>query len=143
VNPPGIPAKGTAYLRKAATGNMTSTVRINRPSAPVYDPVTHTAVATTGSVGYTGQAHVHPVSGGADVYAGDALTALMTVQVSIPWDATPVPREEDQVFIVACEDPSLVNKTLRIVDVLAGGIGFPVRALSCTFVEANPFVPGA
>ena len=39
--------------------------------------------------------------------------------------------------------PELVGKTLRILDVSGGGVGTPVRTLTCTYLDANPFNPGA
>jgi hypothetical protein len=123
---------------------MVSQVRIQRPAVPDYDPVSGYAVGVKADVpGYEGKAHVHPVTSAGTVYTGDTLTALMSVQVSLPYNATPVPREEDQVVIVADDDPALVGKTLRITDVGSGGIGRPVRLLTCTFVEDNPFNPDA
>lgn len=123
---------------------MTAQVRVQRPAVPYYDEITGYAVGvTTNAPGYLGKAHVHPVTSGGTVYTGETLTALMSVQVSLPYDATPIPREEDQLVIIACEDPALVDKTLRITDVGSGGIGFPVRMLTCTFVEDNPFNPEA
>lgn len=141
MNPPGIPQIGIAYLRNQATALMRSQVHVSRPGVPVYDPVTGNAVGTTGTSGYVGAAHIHPAVGGAAVYQNDALVSMVQVQVSLPWNAIPVPHEEDQVVVISDDDASLVGKTLRVVDVSAGGIGFAVRMLTCTFVEPNPYDP--
>lgn len=139
MNPPGIPQIGIDYLRKQATALMRDQVRIKRPDVPVYNPTTGLAVGATSSTGYTGVAHLHPAQGGAAVYQGDQLQSLVQIQVSIPWNATPVPMEDDHVEVLSTEDPALVGRTLRIVDLSYTGIGFPVRQLTCTFIEASPF----
>lgn len=143
MKPPGIPQVGIDYLRNQSAALMTSTVTIKRPAVPVYSASTGYAVGTTSQTGYSGPAHIHPATGGAVTYQADQLVGVMQVPVSIPWDASPVPIEDDQVLVVATEDPALLGRTLRIVDVSKGGIGFPVRLLSCTFIEAGPFDPSA
>lgn len=143
MNPPGIPQVGINYLRTQATALMPSTVTIKRPGITSYDATTGLATGITESVGYTGVAHIHPASPGNASYSADSLQEITQVQVSIPWNASPVPREEDHVEIDTDSDPALVGKTLRIVEVVKGGIGFAVRVLICTFVEPNPFDPSA
>lgn len=143
MKPPGIPPVGISYLRAQASALMSSQVRVRRPAVPVYSATTGYAVGTTSETGYVGLAHIHPAAGGAATYVGDQLVGMMQVTVSLPWDASPVPAEEDQVYIEATDDPALVGRTLRVVDVSKGGIGFAVRELSCTFVEPGPFDPSA
>lgn len=139
MKPPTIPASAIAYLRRQATAQMRDQVRIKRPSVPVYDATTGIATGSTETVGYTGVAHLHPAQGGAAVFQGDQLQAMVQIQCSIPWDASPVPHEEDHVEVVSSEDTAVVGRTLRIVDVSYTGTGYPVRVLTCTFVEASPF----
>lgn len=141
MRPPGIPQVGINYLRAQATALMPSQVTIKRPAVTGYNPATGLAIGVTGTTGYSGAAHIHPTKPGGASYAADSLQEISQVQVSIPWNATPVPHEEDQVLVVADTDPALVGKTLRIVEVVKGGIGFAVRVLVCTFVEPNPFDP--
>lgn len=143
MRPPRVPSRGKVYIRAAALGNMNSQIQIVRPTEPIYDPTTGFAIGTRAAEGYTGRAHIHPAVPGADVYAGEALEGVTTIPVSIPWNATPVPNDEDQVVVLDDEDPGLIGKTLRITDANGSGIGFPVRMLTCTFVDPTPFNPGA
>lgn len=140
---PGIPAAGIAYLRKVVQDGMTDTVQILRPDIPVYDPSTGYATGVTkGAAGYTGPAHVHPTGQAAPITVGDTYEAQATVQVTLPFSAVPIPRNEDHVVILdigPLGDASMAGETLRIINVSGGGTGSVTRTLTCTFEQANPF----
>ena len=144
VNLPGIPPEAISYIRGAKTAAMRSQIKVVTPAVPVYDGVTGMATgATAPTPGYTGPADVHDAQGGGEQEFADGLMEVNSIQVSVPFTATPVPKVEDHVVILATDDPSLVGETLRIVGVTNGGLAPVVRTLTCTFEQANPFNPGA
>lgn len=143
---PRIPSRGITYLRAAVRANMADQIKVVRPAVPVYSPSTGYAVGTTSQTGYIGQGHVHQTDPSGSIQLGDGVEALAVVSVTIPYDAAPIPHNEDHVVVLSVglgNDPSLVGETLRIINVSGGGIGFVTRTLTCTFVQANPFDPGA
>jgi hypothetical protein len=133
------------YRRKMTQVFMRSQIEIVRPLAPTYDPMTGIAVAASNSTftGYTGKAHISGSSSAGTIMTGEAMTELSSIQVSIPWDSTPYPREEDQVIVLLDPNPSLVDEVLRIIDVNRGGNGADVITLSCTFVTPGSYNQGS
>lgn len=143
MNLPGVPAFGVTYLRAAVQTAMADTVRIVRPDIPVYDSTTGYATGVTkAGPGYFGKAHVHTAGQSAPITVGDTTEPMAVIEISVPFDAQPVPRNEDHVVIQAMGplgDQTLVGETLRIINISNGGLGFAVRQLTCTYEQANPF----
>lgn len=143
---PGIPSAGVAYLRKVVTDGMVDAIAVVRPDVPTYDETGFATGTITNTPGYIGPAHVHVTSQSETITVGDTMEPMAVVQVSIPFDASPVPRNEDHVLVTALGplgDPSLFGETLRIVNVSGGGLGFISRTLTCVFEQASPFDPSA
>lgn len=140
---PGIPAYGVAYLRRVVTDGMTDTVQVVRPAVPVYDQATGYATGvSTAEPGYLGPAHVRTTNQTAPVTVGDTVLPMAVVEVSLPFAADPLPRNEDHLVIQAVGalgDKSLEGETLRIINVSGGGTGATTRTLTCVFEQANPF----
>lgn len=143
VSIPGIPVDATNYIRSVTKAGMRSVVQVVTPDVPVYDDVTGFATGTTKAVGYSGPATVHDAQGGSEQEFADGLVEVNTIQIAVPFDATPVPQVEDHLTVTATDDPTLVGETLRIISISNGGVIPVVRTLTCTFVQANPFNPGA
>jgi hypothetical protein len=145
VTRPGIPSQGIAYLRKVVQDNMIDSIEVIRPGEPVYDASTGYATGVTSATpGYEGRAHIHPPNVSAGFDPGQGMVSLATVQVTIPFDAEPIPRAEDQVKVtLALSDPAMTGETLRIAHVSGGGIGFVTRVLTCTYEKDTPFSPEA
>lgn len=143
VSIPGIPVEATNYIRGVTKAGMRSTVQVVTPDVPVYDDVSGYAVGATKAVGYSGPATVHDAQGGGEQDFADGMVEVNSIQISVPFDAAPVPQVEDHLTITATDDPTLVGETLRIISITNGGVIPVVRTLTCTFVQANPFNPGA
>lgn len=143
---PGIPAYGIAYLRSVVQDSMVDVITIVRPSQPLYDPVTGYATGVIEATAiYTGKAHIHPSTPGGAFLMGEGTEPMNTVTISLPFDA-PEPRKDDHVVITllsGMSDPTLAGETLTVVNSAGGGLGAPVRLLTCTYVAANPFDPSA
>jgi hypothetical protein len=143
MNRPGIPSTGVDYLRRVVQDGMTDSIRVLRPDIPTYDETTGYATGVSkDDLGYIGPAHVHVAGQSAPVAVGDTVEPMAIIEVTIPFDAAPVPRNEDHLIILsigALGDAALANESLRIINVSGGGLGFITRTLTCTFEQANPF----
>lgn len=140
---PSVPQVAYDYLRTAINATMRGSVQVIRPNVPVYDSSTGYAVGSTKEFGYNGPANVHNAMGAGEQEFADGMVEVNTVQVTIPYDATPIPSLEDHVLVSVSSDPAMVGETLRIIGISSGGTFPVVRTLTCTFVQSNPFNPTA
>ncbi|MFE6866013.1 DUF6093 family protein [Kitasatospora sp. NPDC057692] len=109
--------------RAAHEALMVDTVRLVRPGAEVYDPVTGATVQPDSRVLYgPGPGRVRPAAALAeDVQAGQRAVVLGRYEVALPWAALPVGGERpvpgDQVLVDASPDVRLVGRTLWVTSV--------------------------
>jgi hypothetical protein len=66
------------------------------------------------------------------VQLGEGQVDVRQVIVSIPWNAT-APHRDDLVQVTACkQDPDMIGRYLRVVEVAGGSLFHDARRLSCT-----------
>lgn len=114
-------------LRSMVARWLTDTCTINDAApAPVFDPETGYSSAGGAAV-YAGACRIRPAgASGRDV--GDAPIVLHSYLVTIPWDAVGIAINQ-VVTITDSDDPDMVDRTFRVVDV-EGGTGNPHRRLT-------------
>ena len=111
-----------AKLRAYAESRMTDTIRITRPGKPAVDPVTG-AETPTGEVLYEGPGKVQTSGGMASqttTASGDSsnaggLVLEWSLYLHLPISATGL-REKDVALVIDSQDPDLVGRTMRLVN---------------------------
>ena len=111
-----------AKLRAYAESRMTDTIRITRPGKPAVDQVTG-AETPTGEVLYEGPGKVQTSGGMASqttTASGDSsnaggLVLEWSLYLHLPISATGL-REKDVALVIASQDPDLVGRTMRLVN---------------------------
>jgi hypothetical protein len=68
---------------------------------------------------------------------GEDEVPLQATQLSIPWNADPVPRRDDEVEVLTSDDPAMVGKRFRIMDVAKAGDLRPTRRFTVQTIEAS------
>jgi hypothetical protein len=113
-----------AALRSVVARFLTDSCTIATPGAdPVFNPSTGYSDADGDEV-YDGPCRLRP-SSGSTVDAGGAVLTLHRYDLTVPWDTTGLTVGQ-VVTITDSNDPSLVGRTYRIVDV-QGGTDTPHR----------------
>lgn len=131
-------AWGTRAAQEQAAGAMTATVRVRRPSRPVFDPDTNRlAAGTTLTTLYTGMARVSPVTGTAPIPIGEDLIYYSSVYVTLPFSAR-TPQVNDVVEVLEHPDPAAVDRIFRITDVEVGGLMPSTYRVHATGVAPYP-----
>lgn len=132
-----------AYVRRYARFNMRNTVRITRPTEPVFDPLTGTLDSSDDELVYEGIARIYTVQGPLTYSLGDEPQQYSSTYVSIPvTDEAGVPllapRVEDVVTVLTSPtDVSMEGRTFQIQDVEAGGQWMAVRRLQVAGIQAS------
>lgn len=135
--------RAIAYMQTKMLGQMQNVVAVRRPQGPSFNTTTgvYTANTTTTPV-YSGKARIYPSSGGGNVPLGDGYLTMRTMIVSVMAAGSEVIQVNDLLVVTtAYDEPSLLNKWFRILDVDISGVLDPTRKLTCTEVEANSFHP--
>ncbi len=109
-------------LRAYAESRMTDTIRITRPGKTAVDPVTG-AETPTGKVLYEGPGKVQTSGGMASqttTASGDSsnaggLVLEWSLYLHLPISATGL-REKDVALVVDSQDPDLVGRSMRLVN---------------------------
>lgn len=130
-------AYAVKYMRRRAELMMTSTIRIFHPGNPVFDSTTGMTGGGTPTNIYQGPARIFTMTG-SPAPLGDQVVSMNQTVVSIPYNS-PLPRVDDVVEIQTNDDPALVGRNYRIVDVEEGGIASPVRHLTVSGVQPDAF----
>lgn len=108
-------------LRTVVAVFLTDDCTINAPSAVNYDPDTLTYTDTAGDEVYSGSCRIRPASGPSDAEAGESVRTLHGYDGWLPHTADV---ERDQILTVTdSDDPYLVGRAFRIVDVQGGSEG--------------------
>lgn len=138
IRPPLPSKRARAYVTKMTLAQMTSQVAVTRPGPPTFDPATGLTEAHAGATVWSGPARIYSTSGSLTVM-GEGVVSLGQTNISIPQDA-PLPKVDDIVDVTSSlDDPAMVNRRYRVIDVSEGGILSPTRTLACTTVEGNPW----
>jgi hypothetical protein len=89
-------------------------------------------------VGYVGTGRFWLSNDSSLSIVGDGDYSTIATNISIPWDATPVPDLDEYVVVTSSyEDPTLEGKIYRIVGVDGGGFLRAARRLSVVAVSEN------
>ena len=123
------------YARRHATAHMYYTVIIERMAAGVFDEQTGQITVASKKTVYTGPARLWTVSGPQVFAIGEDQLAFSQTNLSIPWDANPVPHRDDVATVTDITgaefgDDELLWKSFRITDVQLGGQMFATRRMS-------------
>ncbi len=125
------------FARAYAEGNMIATVRVTRPSVPVFNRATGGLTAMgPETVVHHGPGRVYSVTGPQQYSMGDENQFYSSTFVSIPISATK-PRIDDVVEVLAHPDPNIVGRSFRVQDVEAGGQIPVVHRMSVTGIQAS------
>ena len=131
-----------SYARRHATAHMYYTVMIERMSPGVFDETTGRISIVTKNVVYTGPARIWTVAGPQVFAIGEDQMAFSQTNLSIPWDASPVPHRDDvatvtQVAHDGFGDDELLWKAFRVLDVQMGGQMFATRRMSVLAIQES------
>lgn len=124
--------------RQYAERNMTARVRVGRPGGVVDGgSVSDPSTVSRRKVVYEGRARVYGVGSGGSSDVGDELTFWSSSYVSIPLssDWTQV---DDMIEVVAHDDPDVVGRWFRVVNVDSGGQFPVVRRHTVTGAQKDP-----
>lgn len=131
------------YVRRYARFNMRCTVRIVRPSAPVFDDTTGSLASDNTEEVYNGLARIYTVQGPVTYMLGDEPQHYSSTYVSIPVTddlgaPLPSPRVEDVIFVLTSPgDSDLEGRTFQIQDVESAGQWTAVRRLQVVGIQAS------
>jgi Family of unknown function (DUF6093) len=126
------------YVKKMALAQMTSQVAVTRPGAPTFDADTGLTTAHSTDPYWTGPARIYSTTGGIQVI-GEGVVSLGQTTIAISQDA-PLPKIDDIVEVTSSpDDPAMVGRFYRVIDVSEGGLLSPTRNLQVTTVEGNPW----
>lgn len=131
------------YVRRYARFNMRNTVRITRPTTPVFDPLTGVLIRSGDELIYEGIARIYTVQGPMTYSLGDEPQRYSSTYVSIPVTdelgaPLPLPRIEDVIeVLIAPGDTTLEGRTFQVQDVEAGGQWMAVRRLQVAGIQAS------
>lgn len=127
-----------SYVRGAAEAQFNCTVRIFPNGTPTLNATTGAYSAAEGVETYNGPARIWSADGGVTMNLGEGDYATTTTYCSIPWDATPVPENDNQIEVMACPgDPNLVGKVFRVMSVDGGGQMRATRRMQVTALAKN------
>ena len=126
------------YVARRAQEVMIDTVAIHRPSAGAFSTATGMTTAGETVKIYQGKARIYSVTGPQVINIGEADLSMRQTNISIPADASPVPRRDDIVVIFeAVSDEDLQDRAFRVIDVEGGGLVRAVRRMLCTGIEES------
>lgn len=136
---PTVSNYARAYVRARAEAHMNSSVRINRGGRGVsLDRTTGLATTNTGSLIYTGKARIWSLDKNGPVSIGDSDLVLQTTQISIPWQTSTIPDNDDVVTVTACPgDPDVVGRSFRIIGTDGAALSRATRRLTCVTLAEN------
>jgi hypothetical protein len=115
---------------------MYYTVSITRMVQGVFDEATGGIKPEIGFEVYTGPARIWTVSGPQVIAVGEDQMSFTQTNISIPWDADPVPHRDDIATVLTYEphtgfgDPALLDRSFRVLDVQLGGQMYATRRMS-------------
>jgi len=136
--PRTVSAWAKSYVRNSAEAQFDCTVRIFISSTPTLNTTTGAYTSVEGATIYTGPARIWSVDGGVLMNLGEGDYATMTTYCSIPWDATPVPENDNQIVVTDSPgDPNLVGKVFRVMSVDGGGQMRATRRMQVTALTEN------
>ena len=132
-------------VRRRVAASQTTPIVIKRGDLGALDP-------ETGLVGglsnaqtiYTGLSRIHAVSGQGDIAVGEGEISNRQTTISIPWDATPVPQQNDLIFIGddSVSDPELQGEVYQVREVSGGTLFGDARRMSCVGWHGNRYWSG-
>jgi hypothetical protein len=131
------------YVRRHATAHMYYTVQIERMAAGVFDAVSGLIATSVKEIIYTGPARIWTVTGPQVFAIGEDQMAFTQTNMSIPWDASPVPHRDDIATVTGTAphtgfgDAELVGRAFRVLDVQLGGQMFATRRMSVLAIEES------
>lgn len=109
-----ITARARAYVRRRATQHMLYTVRVERVTPPSFDEVSLHATAGSRTTVYEGVGRVWEITGSTTINIGEADLDIQSTQLSLPWNA-PLLKKNDEVLVtVAPTDAAMVGKRYQI-----------------------------
>lgn len=136
--PRTISARTKNWVQKSAEYQFSCTVRIFRNGSATLNSSTGLYESVEGEDIYSGPARIWSSDTGGIYVVGDADIAHRDTFCSIPWDATPIPRNDDTVEVLTSpSDPDLVGRTFRIMAVDGGGQVLPTRRMRLTGLAEN------
>jgi hypothetical protein len=133
-----ISTRARSYIRRKATEQMNFECVVERVSGPSLDKQTLRSTAGGREVIYEGPCRIWEVTGGATFNVAEEEYSLQNTNLSIPWDADPVPITDDEVQILdAPTDPHMVGRRYRIVDVAKAGELRATRRFQVQGIQEN------
>ena len=131
------------YVRRHATGHMYYTVSIVRMLQGVFDEVSGEIASKVNFEVYVGPARIWTVAGPQVLAVGEDQMSFTQTNMSIPWNATPVPQRDDIATVMTYEphpgygDPALLDRSFRILDVQLGGQMYATRRMSVLAIQPS------
>jgi hypothetical protein len=126
--------------------SMNTPIVIKRGQLGTLDPLTGIVGGLTNAVIiYEGPARIHAVAGQGDIAVGEGELSTRQVVISIPWDATPVPLQNDLVIVGddSIRDPDLNGEAYQVREVSGGSLFGDARRLSCVGWHGNRYWSGS
>ena len=128
--------RARAFVQSRAQDFMSTTCEIKRPHDPSFDISTGFGNAGSRSTIYTGKCRVHEVTNGPVVMIGEDEISQQNTQISIPWNADPVPIKGDYIKITASRvDTNLVGRLFVITDMAKSGELRATRRFNVSVIE--------
>ena len=129
------PDLATQYARRFAEGNMTAKVKITRQDVPLFNVTSGELAAVEQSVVYQGKARVYTVAGPVTMSLGEEPQYFSQTNISVPLTATP--RVDDMVEVTEHDDPAVVGRRFRVLDVESAGQYPSFRRLQVSGVQRS------
>ena len=130
------------YVRRAAEYQFDCLIRITRNREPAFNESTGLYNTVSDQV-YEGLARIWEIDSGGVLVVGNATIPLHSTFCSIPWNHSPVPRNDDTVEVLYMpDDPNLPGQTFRIMAVDGGGFMRATRRMHITGIVENAHFNG-
>lgn len=112
-----------AALRTTVARFLVDSCTIASPADPEFDDDLGYETVGVGAAVYSGVCRIRPTGGQERVHlAGEALVTLRTFDLTLPWDTTGV-KVGQRATITSSEDPHMIDRVFRVVDVQGGSDG--------------------
>lgn len=118
----------TSGLRTMVSRWLVDACTIHSPGRPVFDADAGIDTVDPGDEVYDGVCRVRPTGGDRVVMAGDAPVTLRLFDLTLPWETTGI-MVDQVVTITGSDDPHMIDRQLRVVDVLGGSDGVHRRVV--------------
>ena len=136
--PRTISTRTRNWVQRSAEYQFNCEVRIYQNGDSLLNTSTGLYEVVEGTEIYSGPARIWSSDTAGLYIVGDNDLSRRDTMCSIPWDTSPVPRNDDSLEVTSSpNDPDLLNRVFRIMSVDGGGQVLPTRRMRLAGLAEN------